>query len=133
MNAFLGCLCPLIVTFSPVSIPAEKWHQILIDSLVSIPKVYPGDMVFWHCDAIHAVDSQHQGTQDSAVFFVPAGPSSPANDAYVARQYQCFLEGTTPPDFPANDCERFFHNRGNPAHLTDLGRSLLTTETVTPE
>ena len=34
--------------------------------MVSVPKVNPGDTVFWHCDVIHAVEKEHTGTADSA-------------------------------------------------------------------
>ena len=34
--------------------------------MISVPKVYPGDAVFWHCDVIHAVEVEHNGTSDSA-------------------------------------------------------------------
>ena len=39
--------------------------------MISVPKVYPGDAVFWHCDVVHAVEVEHNGTSDSA------GQSSP--------------------------------------------------------
>lgn len=35
-------------------------------SVVSIPKVNPGDAVFWHCDVVHAVEPDHIGKGDSA-------------------------------------------------------------------
>lgn len=57
-----------------------KWHPHLVDGMMSIPRVRPGDMVFWHCDAIHAVDSVHRGVSDSAVFFIPAGAACKLND-----------------------------------------------------
>ena len=34
--------------------------------MISVPKVYPGDAVFWHCDVVHAVEIDHTGTSDSA-------------------------------------------------------------------
>ena len=58
-------------------------HLKLNETMVSVPKVYPGDMVFWHCvrdlfvpeqqrvlnknyqDMIHAVEVEHTGTEDS--------------------------------------------------------------------
>ena len=31
-----------------------QFHSKLIDAMVSIPKVSPGDTVWWHCDIIHS-------------------------------------------------------------------------------
>jgi hypothetical protein len=38
----------------------------LEDSMTSVPKVNPGDGVFWHCDVVHAVEPDHIGKGDSA-------------------------------------------------------------------
>jgi hypothetical protein len=35
-------------------------------TMTSVPNVRPGDMVFWHCDLIHAVEEMHEGPGDSA-------------------------------------------------------------------
>ena len=32
---------------------SPKYHALLRDKLVSIPKVFPGDTVWWHPDLIH--------------------------------------------------------------------------------
>ena len=29
-------------------------HKKLANSMVTLPKVYPGDTVWWHCDIIHS-------------------------------------------------------------------------------
>ena len=29
-------------------------HKKLMDAMISIPKVNPGDTVWWHCDTIHS-------------------------------------------------------------------------------
>jgi ectoine hydroxylase-related dioxygenase (phytanoyl-CoA dioxygenase family) len=34
--------------------------------MVSVPKVNPGDAVFWHCDVVHSVEQEHTGSGDSA-------------------------------------------------------------------
>jgi hypothetical protein len=34
--------------------------------MISVPKVNPGDTVYWHCDVIHAVEREHTGSGDSA-------------------------------------------------------------------
>jgi hypothetical protein len=41
-------------------------HLRLEQSMTSMPKVYPGDAVFWHCDVVHAVEIEHKGTTDTA-------------------------------------------------------------------
>jgi len=38
--------------------------------MVSVHRVHPGDAVFWHCDVVHAVETNHEGYGDSA------GPST---------------------------------------------------------
>ena len=37
-----------------------EFHDRLVDALVPIPAMEPGDMVFWHPDLIHAVQVLHQ-------------------------------------------------------------------------
>jgi hypothetical protein len=41
-------------------------HLRLDECVVSVPKVNPGDTVFWHCDVVHAVEKEHTGSGDSA-------------------------------------------------------------------
>lgn len=36
---------------------SRKWHDLLLDGLVSIPKIYPGDTVWWHTDLVGAFKS----------------------------------------------------------------------------
>ena len=74
-------------------------HLDLAKTVVSVPRVDPGDQVFCtyhcasssslvgegplligidtcagHCDVIHAVENQHRGTSDSSVMYIPAVP-----------------------------------------------------------
>jgi hypothetical protein len=51
-------------------------HLRLDRALIPVPKVRPGDHVFWSGDTIHAVESVHNGSQDSSVIYVPAVPLS---------------------------------------------------------
>ncbi|OJA13021.1 hypothetical protein AZE42_03520 [Rhizopogon vesiculosus] len=74
-------------------------HLRLDETMTSVPKVNPGDMVFWHCDVVHSVESEHTGSGDSAVIYIPAVPQTPQNTAYVKRQAETFIIGTNPPDF----------------------------------
>ncbi|PPQ79097.1 hypothetical protein CVT25_002890 [Psilocybe cyanescens] len=72
----------------------------LNEAMTSVPRVYPGDTVFWHCDVVHSVETEHTGTGDSAVMYIPAVPLTPQNQAYIERQKETFLTGQRPPDFP---------------------------------
>ncbi|KAH9909951.1 hypothetical protein F4778DRAFT_789306 [Xylariomycetidae sp. FL2044] len=73
-------------------------HLRLQDCMTYIPKINPGDTVWWHTDMCHAVDPAHNGTEDAAVVYVPACPSTPANRDYVRRQLRNALDGLAPPD-----------------------------------
>jgi hypothetical protein len=74
-------------------------HLRLHNTMTSIPKVNPGDLIFWHCDVIHSVEQENTGSSDSAVMYIPAVPQTPQNTAYVKKQAETFLAGTNPPDF----------------------------------
>ena len=41
-------------------------HLRLDECMVSVPKVNPGDTVFWHSDVVHAVEREHTGSGESA-------------------------------------------------------------------
>jgi hypothetical protein len=48
---------------------------------------------------IHAVDPEHNGTQDSAVLYIAAVPTTPANVRYMKQQAADFRAGVPPEDF----------------------------------
>ena len=50
--------------------PYTHPHLRLEDTMTSVPKVNPGDMVFWHCDVVHSVEREHTGSEDSAGSFL---------------------------------------------------------------
>ncbi|KAF8071601.1 hypothetical protein FPV67DRAFT_1622090 [Lyophyllum atratum] len=83
-------------------------HLELEKTMTSVPKVFPGDTVFWHCDVVHSVEQEHTGTGDSAVMYIPAVPLTPNNQSYVERQKETFLAGQRPPDFPKGPTEDNF-------------------------
>lgn len=94
--------------------------------MVSVKKVEPGDMVFWHCDEIHAVESVHRGKGDSSVLYIPSAPLSAKTAEYIKRQKDVFLRGVPPPDFPGGAGENGFQGVGTPSDiLTDTGRKAL--------
>lgn len=79
--------------------PSLHPHLDLPSSMVHMPRVNPGDYVSWHCDTIHAVDSVHTGKSDSSVMYIPACPLTELNAEFLAKQRECFLDGTPCPDF----------------------------------
>lgn len=91
-NSMPGCGQEL----SPLTHP----HLALEDTMVSLPRMHPGDFVAWHCDTIHAVESQHRGKGDSSVLYIPACPMTEHNLQYLVKQRDAFLRGTPAPDFP---------------------------------
>lgn len=108
-------------------------HLRLDQTMVSIPQVNPGDQVYCtlynmrlrdsifaisshvkgHCDLIHAVESEHSGTGDSSVFYIPAAPLTVSkwvrvwfasylltlvsSAAYLRDQRSHFEKGLPPP------------------------------------
>ncbi|CAB3785187.1 DUF1479 domain-containing protein [Pararobbsia alpina] len=101
------------------------WHAPLFDALVSIPPMQAGDTVFWHSDVIHAVEDRHHGAGYSNVMYIASVPSCAKNDAYLKRQLPSFLEGRSPPDFPADDFEIDFSGRAREDDLSPTGKSQL--------
>lgn len=96
----------------------------LDDLMVPVPKVQPGDMVFWHCDMIHSVDPVHQGKLDSSVFYIPSAPLCDVNLKYALTQRETFLKGLTPPDFPGfpfGPGETTHVGRATPRDVEDIG------------
>ncbi|OAP57023.1 hypothetical protein AYL99_09135 [Fonsecaea erecta] len=82
--------------YDPVSHPGLE----LDTTMVSMPKVEPGDYVAWHCDMIHAVDQEHHGTSDSSVMYIPACAITRPNLEFLKRQRMSALAYSPPPDFP---------------------------------
>ncbi|KAI5295516.1 hypothetical protein KEM52_001151 [Ascosphaera acerosa] len=76
-------------------------HLQLGKSMVNVPRVEPGDYVAWHCDVIHAVDSQHNGNNDSSVMYIPVAPLCDMNADYLKAQREAALTLSPPPDFPS--------------------------------
>ena len=101
---------------------SEEWHAPLLRALVPIPRVDPGDAVFWHRDLVHAVEPVHAGRTPSNVMYIPAVPDCPRNRAMLARQRPAFLDGRSPPDFPPDDLEVDFAGRATPG-VAERGRA----------
>lgn len=87
---------------------------------VSIPRVRPGDAVFWHCDVAHMVEAQHRGTSDSSVLYIPSVPLCKVNSRYVKKQRENFEQGVAPPDFPGGVGESQHMGRGDAGDIKSM-------------
>lgn len=101
---------------------SPQWHGDLLEALVSIPQMEPGDTIWWHSDIIHAVEDEHKGSGYSNVIYIGAAPWCEKNQAYAQRQAQAFLEGRSSPDFAPEDYEVDFTGRCTVDDLSPLGR-----------
>lgn len=100
----------------------ERWHAPLLRALLPIPRVQPGDTVWWHPDVVHAVEDSHTGKGYSSVIYIGAAPDCDKNRVYLPRQREAFLKGESAPDFAAENYEVEFSGRATEADLTPLGR-----------
>ncbi|KIK95266.1 hypothetical protein PAXRUDRAFT_33070 [Paxillus rubicundulus Ve08.2h10] len=75
----------------PTPTPNLYPHLRLEETMTSVAKVNPGDILFWRGDVVHSVETEHSGDEDSADTF--------RNSTYIASQFQAFLTGENPPDF----------------------------------
>lgn len=99
-----------------------EWHPDLTPGIVPIQTVEPGDTVWWHPDVVHAVGSEHTGSEFANVIYIGASPACHKNEAYARRQAQAFLSGRSAPDFAAEDYEVSFQGRASIDDLTELGK-----------
>lgn len=101
----------------------KAWHSDILEGMVSIPTVHPGDTVWWHPDIIHAVADEHKGKDFANVIYVAASPKCAKNEAYARKQAANFLQGRSAPDFAAEDYEVAFKGRATLEDLTELGKT----------
>lgn len=47
----------------------------------------------------HAVDAEHNGTENASVLYIAACPTTTVNKAYIKKQLHAALAGQTPPDY----------------------------------
>ena len=102
---------------------SSQYQKDLLDGLVTIQDVNPGDTVWWHPDLTHSVADKHTGKDFSNVMFIGSSPKCKKNLEYAKIQTQKFLLGKSPPDFAAEDYEVDFKGRFTVEDLTDLGRT----------
>jgi hypothetical protein len=101
---------------------SERWHAPLLPAFVSIPKLYPGDTIWWHPDLLHAVEDVHAGSSYSNVMYISSAPDCAKNRAFLELQKAAFLCGKSSPDFAPEDYEVAFSGRATLADLSPLGR-----------
>ena len=106
----------------------KDYHSLLLKGLVSIPKMKPGDTVWWHPDVVHAVEDKHSGKNYSNVVYVGATPYCKKNLDYTIKQSKKFLEGKSPPDFAAEDYEINYRGRVKLEDLSLLAKKQLALE-----
>lgn len=102
-------------------------HLELDTTMVSMPKVEPGDYVAWHCDTIHAVDAEHRGTSDSSVLYIPASAMTKNNLQFLKKQKEHALRYSPPQDFPGagGDGEINFNGAFDWNTLSDVGKQAM--------
>ncbi len=106
----------------------KEYHSLLLEGLISIPNMKPGDTVWWHPDVVHAVEEKHLGKNYSNVVYVGSTPYCKKNLDYVRKQAKKFLKGESPPDFAAEDFETNYKGRIKIENLTSLAKKQLAIE-----
>ena len=106
----------------------KEYHSLLLEGLISIPNMKPGDTVWWHPDVVHAVEDKHLGKNYSNVVYVGSTPYCKKNLDYVRKQAKKFLKGQSPPDFAAEDFETNYKGRIKIENLTSLAKKQLAIE-----
>ena len=106
----------------------KDYHSLLLKGLISIPKMKPGDTIWWHPDVIHAVEDKHSGKNYSNVIYVGARPYCKKNLDYTIKQSKKFSEGKSPPDFAAEDYEINYKDRVKLKDLSSLAKKQLALE-----
>jgi hypothetical protein len=101
---------------------SKAHHAMLLGAYVPIPRVEPGDTVWWHPDVLHGVEDRHTGSGYSNVMYIGAAPDCAKNRAFLALQRPAFEAGRSNPDFAPEDYEVDFEGRFTPQDLTSLGR-----------
>lgn len=103
----------------------STWHPdlALSKTVVAAPKAAPGDYVFWHCDMVHKVEEEHEGTSDSSVMYIPVVPLQAYNITNLVEQRKAFLAGVPPPDMISKDREELedkHEDRGRPEDILTI-------------
>ena len=105
-----------------------QWHDLVLEGLCTIPKMQPGDSVWWHGDLVHAVEDEHNGKIFSNVIYIGAAPYCQKNASLLDKQARCFLAGESSPDFASENYELDFDGRAGEDDLTLLGKKQMGLE-----
>ena len=100
-----------------------EYHEEILEGLISIPQVNPGDTVWWHPDIIHSLADEHSGKRYASVMYIGASPKCSKNENYARKQALKFLNGESPSDFAPENYEINFKGRAKLEDLSELGRS----------
>ncbi|CAK9782520.1 DUF1479-domain-containing protein [Cutaneotrichosporon oleaginosum] len=111
--SFPGAALGKTIELSPETHP----HLRLDKCMVPMRRVRPGDYVLWHCEGVHAVESVHEGAEDSSVLYIGACPLTKRNACHLRKQRDCFERGESGPDFPAGVGEADFDGRATAADI----------------
>ncbi len=106
----------------------KDYHSLLLEGLISIPEMMPGDTIWWHPDVVHAVEDHHLGKNYSNVIYVGTTPYCKKNYDYVKQQSKKFLSGKSPPDFAPEDYEVNYKGRAKLKNLSSLAKKQLGLE-----
>jgi len=96
-------------------------HALLIKGLCSLPQLRAGDTVWWHPDAVHAVEDKNESNTPSSVAYLGIAPDCERNRRYMQAQLASFNNGSSPPDFPACDVELHYQDRATGEDLSAIG------------
>lgn len=88
--------------------PTSHPHLRLQECMVGIPRMNPGDTVWWHADMCHAVEVEHNGDHEASVAYIAATPRTQENKKYIKGQLEDFLNGIPPEDFRGGAAEKNF-------------------------
>lgn len=103
----------------------DEWFPDLLDALVPIPAVEPGDTVWWHCDLIHGVAPVAAQQGWGNVMYIPVTPYCDKNVRYARSCGHAFLSGASPSDFAPEDYETGWMGRATLEDLNAVGREQL--------
>jgi hypothetical protein len=87
-----------------------------------LPKLQPGDSIWWHGNLVYAVEDEHNGKDFSTVIYIGAAPYCENKVSFLDKQARCFLAGESSPEFAAENYELDYEGRAGIGDLSDLGK-----------
>lgn len=105
-----------------------EWHDLVLGDLCTLPKMQPGDSIWWHADLVHAVEDAQTGNDYSNVIYISAAPYCEKNSNFLNKQAECFLAGKSSPDFAPENYEINYEGRAGIDDLSELGKKQMGLE-----